>query len=161
MRSAGRREVDKCDTGLAPSFKTPLITGSGSRSSTQTTQCAVESGKMRKHGLVVGCDAESPIRSQRETGSRPLNSVELATDDSPSRSAPASSSIFSSCCYWPRFADFRCVDALTINSGGSRIASGFGTTLDFKASSTSRAASLPIWPLCWSMLERGTRNESS
>ena len=126
----------------------------------QSTHCAAESGDIRKHVQMIDCDVESLIGSHREAGNRPMSPVALATNGSPYRSSPASSFKFSSGCYWPRFADLRSVDALTINSGGSRIASGFGTTLEFKALSTSRAASAPIWPLCWSTLERGTRNES-
>lgn len=55
----------------------------------------------------------------------------------------------------------RPVDARTIKSGWSTTVSGLGRSLEPSAASATRAASWPMRSLCWSMLERGTRSESS
>ncbi len=112
-------------------------------------------------GEGIGWDGESLIGSQTLLSYARWNPIAFATNGPPSRSAAASRLRIPYGCYLPSFAELRCVDFLTISSGGSRIALGFGVTLEFMALSTSRAASAPIRRLCWSTLERGTRNESS
>ena len=59
------------------------------------------------------------------------------------------------------FAPRRWVDLRTINSGRSTTVSGLRGAFEFRMVIASRAASSPILRLCWSMLERGTRRESS